>query len=153
MNPRLIAMGEMIIAGVSAEGDNAGTAWAEFEALSAAQPLKSKLNDDGYELRRYTAERMCVHVGCAVPAGSDAPGYAIASLPPSEYAVFEVDVSGGYDSGNAAMDEWLRTNEQGYTERTFDGINCCIEHYDERFHGNEPGSIVEFFIPVEKQNG
>ena len=72
------------------------------------------------------------------------------TLPPSEYASFDVYVVNGYDSENNAMDEWLKTNQMGYTEKLLDGINYCVEYYDERFNGNETGSIVEIWYPITK---
>jgi predicted transcriptional regulator YdeE len=91
-----------------------------------------------------------VHVGFAV---SDVPvdeAYTVLTLPASEYASFDVCVADGYDSENSAMDEWLKTNQQGYTERLLEGTHYCVEYYGERFHDSAPGSIVEIWIPVEK---
>jgi predicted transcriptional regulator YdeE len=31
-----------------------------------------------------------------------------------------------------------------------DGKHFCVEYYDERFNGEESGSIVEIWIPVGK---
>ena len=76
--------------------------------------------------------------------------YTLLELPPCRYASFEVYVSNGYESENNAMDEWLASNEEGYSEKLLNGKNYCVEYYDERFSGEESGSIVEIWIPIEK---
>jgi predicted transcriptional regulator YdeE len=49
------------------------------------------------------------------------------------------------------MNEWLKSNQEGYSERLIDGKHYCVEYYDERFKGNEAGSIVEIWVPIEKK--
>jgi predicted transcriptional regulator YdeE len=72
-------------------------------------------------------------------------------LPPSQYASFDVYVANGYDSENSAMDEWLELNKDKYTQKLYDNNPYAVEFYDERFHGNDTGSIVEIWIPIEKK--
>jgi predicted transcriptional regulator YdeE len=50
------------------------------------------------------------------------------------------------------MQQWLDTNTEGYTERLLDGGHYVVEYYDERFHGEQADSIVEIWVPVEKQS-
>ena len=79
------------------------------------------------------------------------PAYSVLELPASQYASFDVYVKNGYESENNAMDEWLKTNQQNYTERLLNGTaHYCVEFYDERFQGEEDNSIVEIWIPVDK---
>ena len=66
-------------------------------------------------------------------------------------ASFEVYVANGYDSENNAMNEWLLTNAEGYSQRLLNGAYYCVEYYDERFNEDETGSIVEIWVPVEKK--
>ena len=68
----------------------------------------------------------------------------------SVYASFDVYVANGYESENNAMNEWLETNKQGYSERLLGNTHYCVEYYDERFKGNEADSIVEIWIPIIK---
>ena len=49
------------------------------------------------------------------------------------------------------MDDWLSSNNEGYTEKLLDNRHYCVEFYDERFKGEEAGSIVEIWVPVEKK--
>lgn len=50
-----------------------------------------------------------------------------------------------------AIDEWLKTNSESYSERLLnENMHYCIEFYDERFNGNEADSIVEIWIPIRK---
>jgi predicted transcriptional regulator YdeE len=115
------------------------------------KPVKGKISENSYEIRVYDGEQCIVHVGYAVSSAGNDGGYSIFSVPASEYASFDVYVANGYDSENKAMDEWLETNGQGYTERLLGGKHYCVEFYDERFHGDESGSIVEIWVPVEKR--
>ena len=95
-------------------------------------------------------KKCVVHVGYAIDGDKAAPGYETFALPASMYASFDVYVQRGYDSENSAMDEWLRTNKDGYAERLLGDRHYCVEYYDERFNGEEAGSIVEIWVPVEK---
>ena len=151
LNPNIIKREALCIAGVSGDGDDTMAVWVAYEKLCTEHPLRHKLSDNGYEIRLYDGQTCTVHVGAAVStAQADAP-YTLMQLPPSQYAAFDVYVANGYESENSAMDEWLRTNPEGYTERLLDGSHYCVEYYDERFHGSEAGSIVEIWVPIEKQ--
>ncbi len=77
-------------------------------------------------------------------------GDEVIKLPASKFASFEIYVTNGYESENNAMNEWLETNQEGYTEKLLDNTHYCVEYYDERFNGSESGSIVEIWIPIEK---
>lgn len=64
---------------------------------------------------------------------------------------FAVYVSNGYGSEKNTMDEWLKTNDEGYYERLInENMHYCVEYYDYRFNENEADSIVEIWIPIEK---
>lgn len=67
----------------------------------------------------------------------------------SEYAVFDVYVAKGYDSGNEEMEKWIADNAMIYGLREFDGYEYIIECYNEKFKdGDKPDSIVEIWIPM-----
>ena len=151
MNPKIIKHDALTIAGVSGDGGRAGEAWQAFEKLSGEKPLANKLSGNGYEIRMYEGDKCTVHVGLAVSGAPCDDAYELFTLPASEYAAFDVYVSRGYESENSAMDEWLRTNGQGYAERLLGDTHYCVEYYDERFNGSEAGSIVEIWIPIEKK--
>ena len=151
MNPKIIKRDSLTIAGVSGDGDKTWDVWNAFENLNNEKPLTNKLSDNGYEIRLYDSGSSTVHVGFAVQGNPVDDEYKLYTLPASEYASFDVYVANGYDSENNAMDEWVKTNQQGYTERLLGSVHYCVEYYDERFHGNEAGSIVEIWIPIEKK--
>ena len=145
--PKLIEKGTLRIAGVTGDGSRTMEAWKEYERI--ADGIPGKLDGNGYEARIYDGSACEVHVGCAVTSASPVAGASIRTLPAGEYASFDVYVEFGYESGNRAMDEWIRTNGI-YRERLLDGKNFVVEYYDERFKGNESGSIVEIWVPVER---
>jgi len=150
LNPKIIKKGKLIIAGVSGDGNKTGEVWEKFMALAAEKPVANKISDNGYEIRLYIGDTSTVHVGYAVPDNSVIEPYEIYELPASEYASFDVYVANGYDSENSAMDEWLASNGQGYVERQLGDTHYCVEYYDERFNGEEAGSIVEIWVPIKK---
>jgi AraC-like DNA-binding protein/predicted transcriptional regulator YdeE len=149
LNPKIIKQNALIIAGVSGDGNKTAEVWDNFMKLSKEKPLENKLSDNGYEIRVY-GEEHTVHVGFAVSSEKVTPEYEIFKLPASKYASFDVYVANGYESENKAMDEWLKTNKEGYSEKLLENKHYCVEYYDERFKGEEAGSIVEIWIPIEK---
>jgi AraC-like DNA-binding protein/predicted transcriptional regulator YdeE len=151
LNPRIIKQEALYIAGVSGDGDKTWDVWNAFEKLSTEKPLQNRLSGNGYEIRLSCGGSGTVHVGNAVSDDNVDPDYAVYKLPRSIYAVFDVYVANGYESENNAMNEWLKTNKEGYTERLLGDTQYCVEFYDERFNGSEAGSIVEIWIPVEKK--
>ncbi len=150
VNPKIIRRNALCIAGVSGNGSQTAAVWAEFEKRSTTCPLTNKQSDNGYEVRLYENESCTVHVGAAVSGENVDSAYTLLRLPAASYASFDVYVTNGYDSENNAMDEWLASNSQGYTEKLLGERHYCVECYDERFTGEEAGSIVEIWVPIEK---
>lgn len=150
LNPNIVKHDRILIAGTQGDGDKTGDVWNAFEALCKEKPLTNTLSTDGYEIRVYDGEKCTVYVGYSVSNQEVDSAYSIFELPSSKYASFDIYVAKGYESENSAMDEWLKTNNEGYTERLLHGKqHYCVEYYDERFHGNESNSIVEIWIPIE----
>lgn len=150
LNPNIIKRNALIIAGALGDGNKTWEVWNEFETMNKQNPLNNKLSDNGYEIRIYDGDKCTVHVGFAISDEEVDQRFSIFKLPDSQYASFDVYVSNGYDSENNAMDEWLKTNSEGYEEKLLNGAHYCVEYYDERFKGSETGSIVEIWIPIKK---
>lgn len=151
LNPNIIKQKSLYIAGFSRDGNETWEAWNAFETLCREKPLENKLSDNGYEIRTYYKDgTTTVHVGRAVSTDTVPHPYSVIKLLASTYASFDVYVENGYESENNAINEWLKTNKEGYSEKLHDNNHYCVEFYDERFSGNEAGSIVEIWIPVEK---
>ena len=151
VHPKLIKRGKLFIAGLTGDGNQTGVLWEKFMAMKETNRILNKVSDNGYEIRFYPGDDHCdCHVGVAVPDTKVDPVYQVVKLPAAEYASFDVYVANGYGSENPAMEEWLAGNDLGYRERLLDGRHYCMEFYDERFHGEEKGSIVEIWIPIEK---
>ncbi|MDD4474272.1 MAG: helix-turn-helix domain-containing protein [Eubacteriales bacterium] len=151
LNPNIVKKEQIILAGTSGDGNDTMGVWQAFEKLSNEKPLINKISDNGYEVRLYDGESCTVYTGLAVKDDKVDADYTILKIPASKYASFDVYVANGYESENNAMDEWLKTNSEGYTERLLENNHYCVEFYDERFNGNEAGSIVEIWIPIEKK--
>lgn len=152
VNPKIIKKDALHILGVSGDGNKTWEVWNTFETKKGEHPIPDKLSDNGYEIRLYENDTSTVHVGLAVLEGTAALNYTCVHLPASKYACFDVYVAQGYDSENNAMNQWLETNEEGYVERLLEnGAHYCVEYYDGRFSGEEAGSIVEIWIPIESK--
>lgn len=150
LSPNLIKREAMLIAGTCGDGDKTWEVWNDFEKLSAEKPLGHVLSQNGYEIRTFDGTRQRVHVGYPVSAGEQDPAYQTFALPASEYASFDVYVANGYDSENSAMNQWLETNPEGYREKLLkEDCHYVVEYYDQRFQGEESGSIVEIWVPIE----
>ncbi|MEY8330752.1 AraC family transcriptional regulator [Lachnospiraceae bacterium 48-33] len=151
VNPNIIKHDTLLIAGTCGDGNKTGEVWKSLEKLSNEKPLSNTLSESGYEIRTYNGEKCTVYTGYAVSDKNVDSAYSLFELPAAEYASFDVYVSNGYDSENNAMDEWLKTNTKGYTEKLLNGtIHYCVEYYDERFNGEDADSIVEIWVPIEK---
>lgn len=150
LQPRIIKRDSLMIAGVHGDGSKTGEIWEAFEKLRNERALSNALSNDGYEVRVYK-DQCIVYVGHSVSSDDVDEAYSLIKLPASKYASFDVYVADGYDSENNAMQEWMDTNSEGYSEKLMkDGSHYCIEYYDERFNGNEADSIVEIWIPIER---
>lgn len=152
VKPNIIKRGKLRIAGITGDGNKTGQVWMDFEKAVEAKGLPERLSQNGYELRFTKADRWMVHVGYAVPEGARVDeAFHVMDLPASIYASFDVYVAKGYHSENQAMDEWLHSNEEGYRVRLLDDEDYVVEYYDERFHGEAADSIVEIWVPVQRE--
>lgn len=150
VHPKIIKREELLIAGVTGDGSKTHEIWQKFMELYDKVEIKNKLSDNGYEIRIYDDKQCTCHVGVSVSDSSVDSVYSVLKLPASTYAAFEVYVAQGYDSENAAMDEWLKANKEKYRQRLIDGNPYVVEYYDERFQGDSEESIVEIWVPIEK---
>lgn len=151
VDPKLIERGSMLIAGVAGDGSRTAEIWKAFEELIKKTDLPNRLSCNGYEIRIYDKQKCECFVGLAVPDDNVDSSFTLFRLPASKYAAFDVYVARGYDSQNSAMDEWLETNKEGYSQKLYDGGEpYVVEYYDERFNYGEEDSIVEIWVPIEK---
>ena len=154
MQPKIIKNDTLYITGLTGDGAKTGEVWNEFDSKYNDDPFQ-KTNENGYEIRFYNSEKPTiqgkdVHVGFASEnAIADGSDFETVTIPATEYAVFEVLVANGYDSGNAEMDKWLADNSAQYKPLLIDGVGFIVECYNEKFKdGNKPDSIVEMWVPV-----
>ena len=150
VNPNIIKKEKILVAGIAGDGSKTAELWQNFIKLDGEKPLGNKKSDNGYEIRVYENGNSLVHVGVEINGGAVEP-YTVFELTACEYASFEVYVARGYDSENKAMEEWLEANDKGYRQRFLDGKPYVVEFYDERFDDESEDSIVEIWVPVEKQ--
>lgn len=150
VHPKFIKRGELLIAGVTGDGNKTCELWKQFEELDKKVGLKNKLSKNGYEIRIYSDDECKYHVGFSVSDSEVDSAFTLFKIPTSKYASFDVYVASGYDSENDTMNEWLEANKESYVQRQIDGNKYVVEYYDERFDGDSEDSIVEIWIPIEK---
>ena len=152
MQPTIVKKDKLQITGLTGNGNDTGKVWADFDAAYDSKPF-SKACEHGYEIRFWDGDKpapkgMDIHVGF-LTSDAEAPGeFTTITLPPAEYAVFDVYTAKGYDSGNAEMNKWLKDNATVYKQMLMDGVAYVVECYNEKF--SQPDSVVEIWIPVEK---
>lgn len=155
MQPRIIKKDKLYITGLSGDGTQTGEVWNVFDSQYNKKPFP-KADENGYEIRYYKGEKPVangkdIHVGFNAETADSINGYTTVAIPAAEYAVFEVCVAKGYDSGNAEMDEWLAAHSTEYKQLMLDGVLFIVECYNEKFKGGDkPDSIVEMWIPIYK---
>ena len=150
MQPKIIKKDTLYITGLTGNEAKTGEVWNYLYSQYNKNPFP-KADENGYEIRFWSKEKSGkdVHVGFLTESEHEAGEFTTIAIPPTEYAVFDVCVANGYDSGNAEMDKWLEDNSLLLKCRDIDGNGFIIEHYNERFKdGNKPDSIVEFLIPI-----
>ncbi|MCL2409887.1 MAG: GyrI-like domain-containing protein [Oscillospiraceae bacterium] len=129
--------------------------WNEFDSLYKNHSFK-KVDENGYEVRFFDEEKSTIHgkdihIGFLTETTQSADGFSTIALPETEYAVFDILVAKGYDSGNAEMDKWLADNPAQYKQRLMDGMGFVVLCYNEKFKtGEAPDSVVEIWIPMYK---
>lgn len=152
VHPNIIKHGALRIACTVGEGHKTAEVWQAVEKLAEEKPLTNKISDGGYEVRVFDGDTDTVYAGYAVSDEAVDPAYTIFSLPAAHYASFDVYVANGYESENNAMDEWLAANRETWDRKLLPkGEYYCVEYYDERFCGEEAGSIVEIWLPIAKR--
>ena len=133
---RLINKDALRITGLSGDGTKTGRVWQDFTRLHQAKPFP-KADENGYEIRfhksratgKTPAPEKSVHVGFATRESDPVDGFHTLLLPACDYAVFDVFVAKGYDSGNAEMEQWLADNAAVWRMLEVDGVECVVECY------------------------
>jgi len=152
MNPKIIKKNAMMIACTSGDVRYIKTPeiWQNFKLLSKKTPLTNKICENSYEVRTNVVtngeEIEIVYAGSTVSSENVDSEYVLFKLPASEYIVFDVI----YPNLREPMYDWLKTHHE-YKERLFDGVSYLISNIDERYTGDIEGSIVEYWIPIEKK--
>ena len=153
MLPNIISKDNLFITGLTGDASKTGEVWNDFYSRYKETPFP-KIDEAGYEIRFWNEAKkgQDVHVGFSTETEQAANGFATIAIPTTEYAVFEVFVINGYDSGNAAMDKWVEDNSLQLKIREIDGNGFIIEYYGCKFKdGNQPDSIVEFWVPFVRK--
>lgn len=153
MQPKIISRDGLFVAGLTGDGAKTGEVWNDFDNQYNGKPFP-KADECGYEIRFWDGEKPAVHgkdihVGFLTENAGNIDGFTTVALPAAEYAVFDVYVAKGYDSGNAEMDKWLADNSAQYKQLMIDGVAFVVECYNKKFKGGDkPDSVVEIWIPV-----
>ncbi|NSW90418.1 MAG: GyrI-like domain-containing protein [Firmicutes bacterium] len=157
MEPVIVEKSQIIVAGISGDGNKTYDLWKRFSEKDGRIPHSNKVNDDGYEIRMYHENGKCdCFVGVAVANAKVTDDYELYNIPAGKYVIFDIYPSKGWDSSNEEMNAWLKENANKYTqirdEKT--GAYFVIEYYGARFKGiDNPDSVVEMWIPLKAKAG
>lgn len=147
--PGIIKVDSIKLVGTYGSGGETAKVYDNFESSFGVNPFAS-MYTKGYEVRLYDGTNAASRDDLFVGILSDEYGGEAALtplvLPASNYAVFEVHVSNGYDSENATMDKWLSDHAARYGQRELDGLNYSVLVYDERFRNTDP--VIEVWLPI-----
>jgi len=152
INPKIVKKDALLIACISGDVRYIKTPeiWRNFKQLSKKTPLTNKICENGYEVRTNMVtngeEIEIVYVGNIVSSENVDPAYTLFMLPASNYIVYDVI----HPNDRETMYDWLKTHHE-YKERLYDGVRYLISNIDERYTGDIDGSIVEYWIPIEKK--
>ena len=152
MKPTIIKKDKLFITGLSGDGNQTVKVWEDFDSAYIAK-LFPKAEEHGYEIRFYNGEKPAqqgrdIHAGFLTDVAGSHEGFTTIALPAAMYAVFDIHVAKGYESGNAMMDKWLEDNASLYKQMLMDGVEYVVMVYNEKF--DQPDSVVEIWIPIEK---
>lgn len=148
MQPKLMQKDAFHIVGLSGDGAKTGEVWNQFDRRYNENPFPKAVSaegtdDNGYEIRFWGGanQKNSVHVGFLAENPAARGGFTTVKLPASEYAVFDVYVAKGYDSGNAEMEKWLNDHSAMFGLRQCGGFEYVVECYGGKFkNGDKPDS-------------
>jgi len=153
MGPTISQKKQIIVAGISGDGNMTHELWQRFSEKDSKIPLPNKISDDGYEIRMYNGNGKCdCFVGVAVANVQVTDTYEVHNILAGTYAIFDIYPSKGWDSSNEAMNAWLKKNADKYMQMRDEksGAYIAIEYYGARFKGvDNPESVVEMWIPLK----
>ena len=128
------------LVGLMGDGNNTTELWNRFDEKA------NLITGNAYEVRFYQEDDCECFVG--TENGSIKTDFVTLTIPESEYAIFDVLVSNGYDSENDNMEKWLDDNKDDYKQREINGKKYILEIFSDRFKEG----IVEIGIPIEKRS-
>ena len=148
MQPKIIKKDTLHITGLTGDGNKTGELWNDFDTQYKSAPFL-KSDNCGYEIRFHDGKD--IHVGFSETSPDKATSFTTITLSAAEYAVFDVYVAKGYDSGNDEVDRWLADNSTQFKQLQLNGKHFIIECYNEKFKGGDKqDSIVEMWIPLSR---
>jgi predicted transcriptional regulator YdeE len=150
MDPAIISKKKLLVAGITAAGNETAKAWQDFMQITKTVPLQNRANEDGYEVRFYSNQSgAVVHAGACVKSLKVPPQYRVVTLPASLYAEFIIFPANGYTSSNAAIQKWLSQSKE-YKQHNSGDKAFSILVYDKRYKGEtDPASQVACWVPLE----
>lgn len=153
MEPVITQKSQIIVAGISGDGNMTHELWQRFYEKDSKIPPSNKINDDGYEIRKYNEDGKCdCFVGVAVANAQVPDAYELHNIQAGTYVIFDIYPSKGWDSSNEAMNAWLKKNADKYIQMHDEKSGACIaiEYYGARFKGvDNPESVAEMWIPLK----
>jgi AraC-type DNA-binding domain-containing proteins len=141
-------------------GGYAGEVWGKWEAMSAEHEIKHGVLDGdghsaGHEARFYTPGGERIFVGVEAAQTDPESVWEYLTLPPSTYAIFDIDEKIDMGPQFEAVNKWLEENADTYAQSTWDAggrveksefVICCYDHRTAgKYHQNR---VMEMWIPL-----
>jgi predicted transcriptional regulator YdeE len=150
MEPKMVRKEALIIAGIGGNGNETVKVWETLMKIQRLHPLTNQASEEAFEVRMHPPNGPeKIHIGMLVKDEKVPSVYKTLTIPAADYAEFEIYPAKGYDSTNAAINQWLAENVSEYQEAQLDGQRYVIEIYDNRYKGDKnPDSVVGILVPL-----
>ena len=139
--------GEILLGGFHV-GSDISKRWNKFEQEEKNIKLTNIVDGTGFERRIYSSEGIEIFTGVEVTDKNILPNYELLVIPPSYYAVFEINCNADIDQQFKEVDIWLDENANKYKRVKWDNKNVdYIIIWSGRY---EKEMICEMWVPLEE---
>lgn len=136
---------EILLGGFHA-GSGFDKRWDKYEQAEKCAKLTNMVDGAAFERRIYSPEGINMFTGVEVTDRNILPNYELLVIPPSRYAVFEIDCDADIDRQFEGMDQWLADHQDKYKRIKWDGGDAdYIILWGGRYTEEK---IYEIWVPV-----
>jgi len=139
--------GEILLGGFHV-GSDIDRRWDRYGQQEKTARLTNMVDGTGFERRIYSQEGIDIFTGVEVVDKNISPNYQLLAIPPSYYAMFEINCNADIDRQFIEIDSWLDDNKDKYKRMKWDhGDADFIIIWSGRY---EKEMICEIWVPFEQ---